>query len=103
MKEVGSLEREITVTGVAADENWSKVTLVGVPSDVQTLCAVFSALAQAGINVDMIVQAAASKGRTHLSFTVTREDLAEALGLSTPLGRIKIGKYSRTITWLRYP
>lgn len=81
VKEVDSLEREITVTGVAADENWSKVTLVGVPSDVQTLCAVFSALAQAGINVDMIVQAAASKGRTHLSFTVTREDLAEALGV----------------------
>ncbi|HHT42659.1 MAG TPA: aspartate kinase [Firmicutes bacterium] len=79
VKEVDSVEREITVTGVAADENCAKITLAGIPSDVNTLYHIFSALAQAGVNVDMIVQAAASKSTTHLSFTVTREDLAETL------------------------
>lgn len=79
VKEVDSLEREITVTGVASDENWAKVTVAGIPSDVGTLHHIFASLAKAGVNVDMIVQAAAAKGTTHLSFTVTREDLDEAL------------------------
>lgn len=86
VREVDSVEREITVTGVASDENCAKVTLAGIPSDVHTLCHIFTSLAQVGINVDMIVQAAASKGTTHLSFTVTREDLDETL---STIARIK--------------
>jgi len=79
VREVDLMEREITVTGVASDENCAKVTLVGIPNDVNTLCHIFTSLAEVGINVDMIVQAAASKRTTDLSFTVTREDLEETL------------------------
>lgn len=79
IREVDAVEREITVTGVASDENCAKITLVGIPNDVNVLYHVFSTLAEEGINVDMIVQAGTSKNVTDLTFTVTREELDATL------------------------
>lgn len=79
IREVDSVEREITVTGVASDENCAKVTLVGIPNEVDVLYRIFSTLAAEGINVDMIVQAGTPNATNHLSFTVTREDLEATL------------------------
>ncbi len=74
------MERKVSVTGVASDQNCAKITLMGIPNDVSVLCAVFSALAAEGVNVDMIVQAGTDREVTDLTFTVTREEERAALG-----------------------
>lgn len=59
------------ISGVAADVNDAKITVVGVPDKPGEAAAIFKALASASINVDMIVQnvSAASTGRTDVTFT----------------------------------
>lgn len=79
IREVSSMEREISVTGVAADDNCAKITLVDIPNKSNLLTLVFSGLAEEGINVDMIVQAGKRNGVTDLTFTTTREELGSAL------------------------
>ncbi|MBU6245569.1 MAG: aspartate kinase [Actinomycetales bacterium] len=67
----GSVMEHPIISGVAADVNDAKVTVVGVPDKPGEAAAIFKALAGAGINVDMIVQnvSAASTGRTDVTFT----------------------------------
>ena len=81
IREVNVVEREISVTGVASDENCAKITLVGIPTDVSVLHRVFSSLAAEGVNVDMIVQAGTATPTADLTFTVTREELETALDI----------------------
>lgn len=85
VREVNSVERKVSVTGVASDQNCAKITLMGIPNDVSVLCAVFSALAAEGVNVDMIVQAGTDREVTDLTFTVTREEERAALGIISGL------------------
>jgi aspartate kinase len=68
------------ISGVAADVNDAKVTVVGVPDEPGRAAAIFRALADAGINVDMIVQnvSAASTGRTDVTFTCPQGSAAAA-------------------------
>jgi aspartate kinase len=68
------------ISGVAADVNDAKVTVVGVPDEPGRAAAIFRALADAGINVDMIVQnvSAASTGRTDVTFTCPQGSAAKA-------------------------
>jgi len=54
------------------------VTLVAVPDRPGVARAVFGPLAEAGVNVDMIVQNVGHGGATDLSFTVPRADLGRA-------------------------
>lgn len=79
IREVNAVEREISVTGVASDENCAKITLAGIPTRVNVLHSVFSSLAAEGVNVDMIVQAGTASPTADLTFTVTREELQTAL------------------------
>lgn len=79
IEEVNVVEREIAVTGVASDENCAKITLFGIPNDVNVLYHIFSCLASENINVDMIVQAGTTREVTDLTFTTTREELEAAL------------------------
>ena len=67
----GKAVEQPIISGVAADVNDAKVTVVGVPDKPGMAAAIFQALADAGINVDMIVQnvSAASTGRTDVTFT----------------------------------
>ena len=81
IKEVNVVEREISVTGVASDENCAKITLVGILTDVSVLHNVFSSLAAENVNVDMIVQAGTATPTADLTFTVTREELDTALDI----------------------
>ncbi|MBF6569938.1 MAG: aspartate kinase [Candidatus Binataceae bacterium] len=72
---------DVLVSGVALDQNQSKITLTGV-EDVPGLAArIFGPIAGAGIVVDMIIQNASADGRTDLTFTVARGDLRAALDL----------------------
>jgi aspartate kinase len=64
------------ISGVAADDSEAKITIEDVPDRPGVAAAVFGALAAEGVNVDMIVQNVSHRGRTDISFTAPRTDLA---------------------------
>jgi aspartate kinase len=66
------------ISGVAHDTSEAKVTVVGVPDRPGVAAGMFTALADANINVDMIVQNISSDGRTDISFTLPRGEIDEA-------------------------
>lgn len=80
-KEYGEREmEEQLITGIAYDKNEAKVTLTSVADKPGSVAAIFSPLAEANINVDMIVQNFAREtGNTDVTFTVPRTDLPRAL------------------------
>ena len=69
------------ISGVAHDRSEVKVTVVGVPDKPGEAAAIFQELAQAEINLDMIVQniSTGGTGRTDVSFTLPASDGATAL------------------------
>jgi aspartate kinase len=68
------------ITGIAHDKNEAKVTLASVPDRPGAVATIFTPLADASINVDMIVQNVASDGHsTDVTFTVPSAELARAL------------------------
>ncbi|MCH7929572.1 MAG: aspartate kinase [Proteobacteria bacterium] len=73
------VEQEL-VSGIAYSRDDAKVTLVGVPDRPGVAAAIFGPLADAHINVDMIVQNVSADGTlTDLTFTVARIDLDRAV------------------------
>lgn len=85
-EEINDVERQV-ITGIAADKNEAKVTLTNVPDRPGAVAHIFGPLAEAGINVDMIVQNVAhATGSTDVTFTVPRAELARALDV---LGKAK--------------
>ncbi len=84
------VEKEL-VSGIAYSRDEAKVTLVRVPDRPGVAASIFGSLAEAGINVDMIVQNVSEDGKaTDLTFTVARGDLPRAMkvleGKATELG-----------------
>lgn len=77
--EAGKMESNRVVSGVAYDLNVAKVALFDVPDRPGVARAIFKALADANINVDMIVQAAMRDERNDIAFTITKDDLPRAL------------------------
>jgi aspartate kinase len=72
------------VSGIAYSRDESKITLVRVPDRPGVAAAIFGPLADAAINVDMIVQNVSSEdGRTDLTFTVTKSDFERAVSVLT--------------------
>jgi aspartate kinase len=71
----------VLVSGVAADKNEAKVTLLGVPDKPGIAARLFKPLSEANIVVDMIIQNMSDAGRTDLTFTVPRADLKKAVEL----------------------
>jgi aspartate kinase len=69
------------ISGVAHDTSEAKVTVVGVPDRPGVAAEMFTALADATINVDMIVQNVSSDGRTDISFTVPRGEVEQVTEL----------------------
>ena len=68
------------VTGIAYSRDEAKITLHKVPDKPGVASAIFGPLAEAGVNVDMIVQNVSEDGKTtDLTFTCTRGELARAL------------------------
>jgi aspartate kinase len=94
------------ISGVAHDTNEAKITVVGVPDKVGEAARIFRAVADASINIDMIVQniSAAATGRTDISFTLPRADgqaamtalnaLRHEIGFDSLLYDDRIGKIS---------
>ena len=74
-----NMEKQL-VTGIAHDKNEARVTLTGLPDRAGTVAAIFGPLANANINVDMIVQSGAGMGgASTLTFTVPTASLAHAV------------------------
>ena len=69
------------ISGVAHDTSEAKVTVVGVPDRPGVAAGMFTALADANINVDMIVQNISSEGRTDISFTLPRGEIDQVTEL----------------------
>jgi aspartate kinase len=100
-----SMEQAI-ISGIAQDRGEAKITVVGVPDKVGEAARIFRVIAEAGINIDMIVQnvSAAATGRTDISFTLPREDghagmtalrhVQDEVGFDSLLYDDRIGKIS---------
>jgi aspartate kinase len=69
------------VAGVTGDRNQAKITIVGVPDKPGIAARIFGSVAEAHINVDMIIQNMSQAAMTDLSFTVPRADLRKAVPL----------------------
>jgi aspartate kinase len=94
------------ISGVAHDRSEAKITVVGVPDKPGEAAAIFQALADAEINIDMIVQniSAAATGRTDISFTLPKSDgqtamaaldrIRPAIGFEDLLYDDRVGKIS---------
>ncbi len=72
-----SMEEPI-IRGVVTDTSEAKVTILGVPDKPGVSADIFEPLANANINVDMIVQNTSTEGETDISFTVPKAELADA-------------------------
>jgi aspartate kinase len=88
----GSMEdpdvEQALITGVAHDRSEAKITIVGVPDEPGAAGRIFNTVAQAEINIDMIVQNVSTEGtgRTDISFTLPKADGPTAMAA---LDRIK--------------
>ena len=75
--EEASMEDPI-ISGVVTDMTEAKVTVFGVPDRPGISAALFEPLADANVNVDMIVQNTSTQGTTDISFTMPMADMSEA-------------------------
>jgi len=74
-----SMEVANKVRGIAHDLSLAKVTVSGVPDRPGAAAGIFEPLANAGVNVDTIVQNVSVSGITDLTFTISEEDLDKAM------------------------
>lgn len=77
-REDEDMEARNPVRGIAHDTDVAKITVVAVPDRPGIAYQIFHALAEANVNVDVIVQNVSLEGVTDLSFTVNLADLARA-------------------------
>jgi aspartate kinase len=69
---------DVVIRGVSLEKNQAKVTIIGVPDKPGVAAGLFGALAEAGTNVDMIVQNVSLEGTTDMTFTINKDDLPAA-------------------------
>jgi len=76
----GAGMEQAIISGVAHDRSEGKITVVGVPDKVGSAAGIFGIVAEAGVNIDMIVQnVSGAAGRTDISFTLPKSDGAAAM------------------------
>lgn len=78
VKEAVKVEKML-ITGVAADKNTARISVIGVEDNPGTAFRIFDTLAKNGINVDIILQSVGREGTKDISFTVASGDLEDAL------------------------
>lgn len=71
------------ISGIAHDKSEAKITVVGVPDRTGVAARIFQAVADADINIDMIVQnvSAAATGLTDISFTLPKTEGSKATSI----------------------
>lgn len=78
VKEAAKMEKML-VTGVAADKNTARISVIGVEDKPGIAFRIFDTLAKNNINVDIILQSVGREGTKDISFTVASDDLEMAL------------------------
>jgi aspartate kinase len=79
----GDAMEQAIISGIAHDKSEAKITVVGVPDRTGVAARIFQSIADADINIDMIVQnvSAAATGLTDISFTLPKSEGANATAL----------------------
>jgi len=80
VKEAAKMEKML-ITGVAADKNTARISVIGLEDRPGIAFKLFNILARNNINVDIILQSVGRGGTKDISFTVSQDDLAEALNI----------------------
>ena len=74
------------VSGITLDEKEAKVTIKKVPDEPGTAGFIFTQLAEASINVDMIIQSSTKQGKNDISFTIKEESLEDTRRVLEKIG-----------------
>jgi aspartate kinase len=77
VKETNDME-DVLISGIAKKDNEVRVNIAGIPDKPGVASSIFKQLADASINVNMIVQSVGKEGFSQISFTVMNTDLDEA-------------------------
>ncbi len=80
VEEEKSMEQPI-ISGIAFNRDEAKLTVLGVPDRPGIAFQILGPIAEANVDVDMIIQNVSHDGTTDFSFTVNRTDYAKALGV----------------------
>ena len=80
VKEAARMEKMI-VSGVAADKDVARISVMGVENEPGIAFKVFNSLAKKKINVDIILQSVGRGGTTDIAFTVAKGDVEAAIGV----------------------
>lgn len=83
-EETRSMEN-VVIRGVSLERNQAKVTITQVPDRPGVAARIFTAIADAGIVIDMIVQNVSVSGATDISFTLSKDELPRAQAVLEPL------------------
>jgi len=87
VKEVSSMEKRNTVSGVAADTNVVKVGILKVPDKPGVASMLFTELANAHISVDMIIQSVHEGTGADIAFTVSKDDVKKAVEVTEKIAK----------------
>jgi len=90
IKEEDSAMEQVLVRGIALNMDEVKFTVHRVPDRPGVAAAIFTKLAEKGVNVDMIIQNIGTEGHANLSFTISTEDIEKASALTDML-KIEVG------------
>ena len=88
-EEVKTME-DIVVSGVTVNKDEAKVTICDVPDKPGIAARIFKKIAEANVNIDMIIQNVSRTGYTDMSFTVPEKDLKKTLKTAKDVAK-KIG------------
>ncbi|WP_041809116.1 aspartate kinase [Evansella cellulosilytica] len=81
VEEEASMEQNLAVRGLAFEGAVTKITIEHLPNNFNTMSNVFSALAESGIDVDIIIQQMTGKNEMNISFSIHTHELTEALSI----------------------
>ena len=91
VKEEETMEKEV-VTGISSSDEEAKITLIGIQDTPGVASKIFNPLAEANVNVDMIVQNITDDGKlTSLTFTVSSSECKKAVS-TLKQSKIKFSK-----------
>lgn len=81
VKEVVNKVERMIISGVALDKNADRISVIGIQDMPGSAFKLFNTLAKKNINVDIIIQSVGREGTKDISFTVSHENLEEAITL----------------------
>lgn len=81
VKEVVNKVERMIISGVALDKNADRISVIGIQDMPGSAFKLFNTLAKKNINVDIIIQSVGREGTKDISFTVSHENLDEAIAL----------------------